>query len=615
MLAALVEWMPDVSGVHFLKGDKYMVLKKKHLKILIYMVVAYSVGLAVILYDFSVSYAASFDSDIEPDVSFHYFRSGVNNDQKKAHRISDYHTDYDDHFADFKFHDSDSLGNKYKYNEHFLYFNDDSYSSGGHNVTSYSLYSDTEMVVVAQTVLSLDDASFVQYTSTSYNCNSMLSFCIMSKSVIDGYYCPDWYDKNWVYDSTNYGHRFYCISSSFDSDSYYLVSALTYGDNKIFGMNAGSMKVFSDFSSARNYLKTGDLSGLLWHGAPTQYDGDNIYLNDFQMIVHDSNAYSAYYLEFKYTIPEQLRDAVSLQLDIAEEYNMNIKYFKAAEQPISLEGSNTVNLLNYPTGFKLYLDDIDVLGQISSDKFYKRAVLGSIGNDLGSLDFSIGGNNYSLNRGSASVTFSKLFLNCVVIADNKSGVSYSGSVDFISGSNDMSSYTPDASGNYKYNDDFKNQGHYYTDVSTDAAGNVTYNYYYYGDDNSKTEISAKDSADNTLTVVPVPGQNGSIINNITMPDHIFVNVSGSSGGPSGGSNSDVGNVTIEDDDLSFNSLRDSIKDGYGLIDDTDTGAKGDGLIAMLSDLFGYLPAKFVGLIMLGTSSVVGIAVLRMIFKR
>ena len=101
-----------------------------------------------------------------------------------------------------------------------------------------------------------------------------------------------------------------------------------------------------------------------------------------------------------------------------------------------------------------------------------------------------------------------------------------------------------------------------------------------------------------------------------MPDHIFVNVSGSfGGGSSGGSNSDVGNITIEDDDLTFDSLRDSIKDGYGLIDDTDTGVKGDGLIAMLSDLFGYLPAKFVGLIMLGTSSVVGIAILRMIFKR
>ena len=182
----------------------------------------------------------------------------------------------------------------------------------------------------------------------------------------------------------------------------------------------------------------------------------------------------------------------------------------------------------------------------------------------------------------------------------------------MTGANDMSSYTPDSSGNYKYNGDLKNQGHYFTDVSTDAAGNTTYNYYYYGTDNSRTEITAKDSTDGTVSVVP--GSSGSIINNITMPDHIFVSVSGSTGSSSG-SGSDVGNVTIEDDDLSFDSLRESIKDGYGLIDDTDTGEKGDGLVAMMSDLFGYLPASFTGLIMLGMSSVVGIAILRMIFKR
>ena len=100
-----------------------------------------------------------------------------------------------------------------------------------------------------------------------------------------------------------------------------------------------------------------------------------------------------------------------------------------------------------------------------------------------------------------------------------------------------------------------------------------------------------------------------------MPDHIFVSVSGGSDSGGSSSGSGVGDVTIEDDDLSFDSLRDSIKDGYGLIDDTDTGAKGDGLVAMMSDLFGYLPASFTGLIMLGMSSVVGIAILRMIFKR
>lgn len=262
----------------------------------------------------------------------------------------------------------------------------------------------------------------------------------------------------------------------------------------------------------------------------------------------------------------------------------------------------------------MYLKDIDavtdLVGNSTLSNLTRRAVLGS---NMGPIDLSaltidgLGGETLG------KVTNSKLYLTCYVVANNKYGVNYSGSVDFLSGLNDMSSYTPDSSGNYKYNGDLKDQGHYFTDVSTDAAGNTTYNYYYYGTDNSKTEITAKDSSDNTVSS---GGSVGSIINNITIPDHIFVNVSGSSGGgSSGGSNSDVGNVTIEDDDLSFDSLRKSIKDGYGLIDDTDTGTKGDGLVAMMSDLFGYLPASFTGLIMLGMSSVVGIAILRMIFKR
>ena len=122
------------------------------------------------------------------------------------------------------------------------------------------------------------------------------------------------------------------------------------------------------------------------------------------------------------------------------------------------------------------------------------------------------------------------------------------------------------------------------------------------------------STDNTVSSA---GTVGSIVNNVTMPDHVFVTVSGPGSSDSGGGSfgSGVGDVMIEDDDLSFDSLRESIKDGYGLIDDTDTGEKGDGLVAMMSDLFGYLPASFTGLIMLGMSSVVGIAILRMIFKR
>lgn len=580
---------------------------KRKVRIFIYALVAWFVGLAVITYDFAVSYAASFNDVAAADWRT-FVRNSVDEGGDRQVSYGDYPNDENMLIEGYK------LSKQYKYTEQAVLASPGSESYPFCEV--FNLSSDSEIVcLILWSTTEEDVTASNKYAKEGYSSGfqkDVYNLLFFSKSSIRFRlsYCMR---RNgvWAHEASVEQYDNESVSNVGDT----LVGFAFAGqvqNSAVLNIKTGSMKTFTDFQSMANYFETGDTSGMAWCGAAPQYDGENIYLNDFQMIVHDSNAYSAYYLEFKYTIPEQLRDAASLKLDIAEEYNMNIKYFKAAEQPISLEGSNTINLLNYPTGFKLYLDDIDVLGQISSDKFYKRAILGSVGNDLGSLDFSIGGNNYSLNKGSASVTFSKLFLNCVVVADNKSGVSYSGSVDFISGSNDMSSYTPDASGNYKYNGDYKDQGHYYDQVGTDAAGNASHSYYFYDTDNSKNNITANDYVTNNYTPKGSTSA-GSVIqnNNVTLPDHVFVTVSGSGGGSGDG----IGDVTIEDDDLTFNSLRDSIKDGYGLIDDTDTSAKGDGLVAMLSDLFGYLPAKFVGLIMLGTSSVVGIAILRMIFKR
>lgn len=580
---------------------------KRKVRISIYALVAWFVGLAVIAYDFAVSYAASF-CDVK-DSDWHAFQGGNTSDLSKnigAISMPEIPTD--------RPVDSAELG-KAKYTEFFSSIDLDSRNYVGYN---YTLESDDEIVLV---VTYSSDGSYAAYAS-----GTMYALAL-SKSRI--YHMSNQYNYNlaaanaWSLSSSSHNGKVDFTASSSLGDKvdmycYRVQNGITTSSTssaRKFAFKTGKMKVFDTIADAENYFLTGDTTNMAWNGAAREYDGDNIYLNDFQMIVHDSNAYSAYYLEFKYTIPEQLRDAASLKLDIAESFEWCIGLVaNTARIPKTFSGTNYIDILQNPTGFKLYLKDIDAItdlvGNSTLSNLTRRAVLGS---NMGPIDLSaltidgLGGETLG------KVTNSKLYLTCYVVANNKYGVNYSGSVDFLSGLNDMSSYTPDSSGNYKYNGDLKDQGHYFTDVSTDAAGNTAYNYYYYGTDNSKTEITAKDSSDNTISS---GGSVGSIINNITIPDHIFVNVSGSSGGgSSGGSNSDVGNVTIEDDDLSFNSLRDSIKDGYGLIDDTDTGTKGDGLIAMLSDLFGYLPAKFVGLIMLGTSSVVGIAVLRMIFKR
>lgn len=572
---------------------------KRKVRIFIYALVAWFVGLAVIAYDFAVSYAASF-SDVS-DADWRYVVAGnvYNTELNKGLQSVPSRSLPDGRPSSFV-NVPDC-----KYSENLAYYDVKSVYFVGDNVT---LASDDEVVLV------LDYVNAVP----GYKAGT-LNLVAFSKARISFARKGNWYYKGAWGDHGSTGKIDYVLNPSDDSGFYTLslLNAWTTSSSEAleYAFMTGKMKVFNSCDGAFKYLKTGDTSGLAWQGAAPQYDGDNIYLNDFQMIVHDSNAYSAYYLEFKYTIPEQLRDVASLKLDIAESFEWCIGLVaNTARIPKTFSGTNYIDILQNPTGFKLYLKDIDavtdLVGNSTLSNLTRRAVLGS---NMGPIDLSaltidgLGGETLG------KVTNSKLYLTCYVVANNKYGVNYSGSVDFLSGLNDMSSYTPDSSGNYKYNGDLKDQGHYFTDVSTDAAGNTTYNYYYYGTDNSKTEITAKDSSDNTVSS---GGSVGSIINNITIPDHIFVNVSGSSGGgSSGGSNSDVGNVTIEDDDLSFDSLRKSIKDGYGLIDDTDTGTKGDGLVAMMSDLFGYLPASFTGLIMLGMSSVVGIAILKMIFKR
>lgn len=579
---------------------------KRKVRIFVYALVAWFVGMAVIAADLAECCAA--DAYEEKDIDYRWFQAG---DEAGTTLSTTYNYELWNGATSKKAQFPNFASNlEKKYTGYFSWW-------GTYSNYSGSFTSDTEMVAYVDCGVTEDllDSSGLYWdrnykdaiTSNPDLYKKMVAGGVVSKSQI----CAAYYKGTYKDAAFSYGNLlgpYYSTSTTYSGDSYEIYNCMNpYDGNFDFGFYASKMKMFDSYKHAVEYLKTGIENGLLTDGK--EYDGDNIYLNDFQMIVHDSNAYSAYYLEFKYTIPEQLRNVSSLKLDIVEEFNWTMSSIAdSVRYPELISGNDVIDLLQHPSGFKLYLDDIQAICSFVGDKkidsvIAKRQVLGSEAVlDLDMLSI-MGFGGVSV----AHITDSKLFLTCHVVADTKYGVSYDGNINFLSGSNNMSSYTPDSSGDYKYNDDFKNQGHYYTDVSTDAAGNTVYNYYYYGTDNSVTEISAKDSTDNTITVVP--GSSGGIVNNITMPDHVFVTVSGSSG------SSDTPGVTIEDDDLSFDSLRDAIKDGYGLIDDTDTGTKGDGLVAMMSDLFGYLPASFTGLIMLGMSSVVGIAILRMIFKR
>jgi hypothetical protein len=180
------------------------------------------------------------------------------------------------------------------------------------------------------------------------------------------------------------------------------------------------------------------------------------------------------------------------------------------------------------------------------------------------------------------------------------------------------------------NESYSNSGVTSDSQSIDASSYISNtNYYTYNsaDDNysyynsttgeTKTVSSPSDITFGDIVVnVDASGGGGSSgnvtqnnNNSVTVPDNINVNLNISASDGSGD------NVIIEDDDLTDSGLRDDLKDGFGLLDDTNTAEKNDGFIAMISDFYSGIDSKFKTIIMFGVSTSVGIAVLRMIFKR
>lgn len=409
-----------------------------------------------------------------------------------------------------------------------------------------------------------------------------------------------------------------------DSDyTYYSVSAGDQGGNhqQIYLYNA-PFKIFDTVEHAVTYLYTGEETGLLYSPVPAASYDSGLYLENFKMTVHDSNVYSKYYLSFSYTIPDSVLnnyDINKLQLRI----DNSCQWESIGYQNTSLIGQWSSNELNFVedtqvdyiplvdnrTGFVLYLDDISSVYHLiydyavfsSNTDTLKRNLLG-VGKRFScdGLSFSIGDVGFS-HTDTMEVTKSRLSLN-IFLEYNGSvmGHEYNGSVDFLDGDNSwLESYTPDSDGNYGYNGDYQgSDGYYYTDVGTDTAGNPTFNYYYYDSSGGRSQVDSSG--------LVIDNSTGNITQTVTVPDTINVNLNhGSSGN----------DVTIEDDDLSFSSLTEVLKSGFGLIDDIDTETKGDGYVSMLEDLFPFLPAAFSDLPVLGVGTVVAIAIIRAILKR
>lgn len=392
-----------------------------------------------------------------------------------------------------------------KYSENVSYVNDQSDYFTGSNIT---LSSDSEIVLVID----------FTHVHPGYQKGTLNVFALSDSTVYfakKGY----WFDDGvWSYYSTEGNCKEDFTTYKYSDSDYYYVSLLnvwTTSSSSAFeyAFMTGKMKVFNSADDAMQYLETGDTSNIAWQGGtPKQTYNSELAFSSFDMSVHDSNSFDDYYLEFIYKCPDSWLGK-NPKLVINQTWDYEVYYFdiKECSTPISLSGVNECPLSISNTSVVVYLKDLNCFDELLShpvlagtSSMQKKRILG-VGDF--SESFSLGGVPI---KGSSSTVVDKSFLtlSCVVYVDGVAGHEYSGTVNLISGDNTMASYTPDSSGNYTYNDDQKKGGHYYTDVGKDAAGNTTYNYYYYTTDNSKHEVTSKDSHDNTFNSTEAPNGGG-----------------------------------------------------------------------------------------------------------
>lgn len=473
---------------------------RKSKKTIIYMLVALFAAVSTVLVDFNISYAQSSYSDV-PDADWKYFIAGstsnleLNKGEQEAPSQS--------------LPDGRPMGfvdvSNGQYVENLAYYDVKSDYSVGENVT---LSSDSEIVLVLDYVNAI----------SGYQAGTLNLFAL-SKSRM--YYAKkgNWYWQGAWQDHGSTGKIDFTTNKYDDSDYLYLsiLNAWTSSSSEAleYAFMTGKMKVFSTADDAMNYLETGDTSNMAWQGGtPKQTYNSELAFTSFDMSVHDSNSFDDYYIDFLYNCPKSwLGKDVKLLVNQTWDYNVYYFDIKEACTPVSLQGANQCSLSISDTSVRFYLKDFKCFDELMSQNvlaatssLQKRSILGE-GNF--SESFSLGGVPI---KGSASAVVDKslLSLSCIVYVDGVAGHEYVGSVDLISGDNSMSTYTPDTGGNYTYNDDYRKNGHYYTNVSKDAAGNTTYNYYYYGTDGSKKDVSANDAANNTVSNTI---QEGAIQNN------------------------------------------------------------------------------------------------------
>lgn len=458
---------------------------KKSKKTIIYMLVALFVAVSTVLVDFNISYAQSSFSDV-PNADWKYFVGGntANTALNKGERDTPSSPLPDGRPTDFV-----SIANG-QYVENLAYYDVKSDYFSGENVT---LSSDAEIVLVLDYV----------HAVPGYQVGTLNLFAL---SKLRMYFAEK---GNWYYQGAWQDHgsdgKIDFTTSKYGNSDYYIfniLNAWTTSSSEAleYAFMTGKMKVFSSADDAMSYLETGDTSKMAWQGGtPKQTYNKEVHFDSFNMDVHASNSLDNYYIDFRYSLPNNLVGQ-GYSLKIETTYRREVTSSLTGEAKLSKEYSNYqyVVLSDNPFSYRLYLGKctsiLDSFKDKSDDPFYKY------------YDFVT--NNYdavylgvtsmpALAHATCVVSMSLLSISCKLEKSGSRGYAYDGSLDLLTGANDIGSYTPNSNGTYKPNNDYRQNGHYYTEVSTDAAENTTYNYYYITNDNSRTEITKDDNDNNT----------------------------------------------------------------------------------------------------------------------
>ncbi|MBS6306544.1 MAG: hypothetical protein KH445_06400 [Clostridium sp.] len=475
---------------------------RKSKKTIIYMLVALFVAVSTVLVDFNTSYALSSYNDVL-NADWKLMQGG--NTKEPGGNISDNFS------TDFPILDQ-SLS-KAKYTESCAWL-DCNLKSG----TSYVLESDSEIVLVCQ--YSSDG------TPAMYGKEGSMYFCALSQSRIyrmsvgykyDASVSGELQSTSFVETSNSNNYKVGFTDGKISGTDLVfntLFATRTDGENKQleFAVYTGKMKVFSSVSDAEQYFKTGDTSKIAWQGRePKQTYNKEVHFDSFNMDVHASNSLDNYYIDFRYSLPNNLvGKGYSLRIDST--YRREVSNVLTGDPYSSKEYTDYqyVTLSDNPFSCRVYLKNFNsvILGLADKNKstepFYNYYGVLSYYDSvyLGLTSMA------DVAKVGYKVSMSLLNISCKLEKSGSRGFSYNGSLDILTGANDIGSYTPDSNGTYKPNNDYRQNGYYYTEVSTDAAENTTYNYYYITNDNSRTEIT-KDENDNNSKSGEGVGNNSS----------------------------------------------------------------------------------------------------------